>query len=112
MTWAEGGTYVPSLRGPGDPCPQNTRAGMGPEDQCPQAPNTPGLGAKVGQVPTRSLFLPILFLLILRTFFISESLVLVTLQARGEVYLPPLPPPWPRLGWFRLDSVVSADFCL
>ena len=61
-------------------------------------------------------------LLILRTFLLSDPLSsyppnLSSFRSfdppnppsPGGGLPPPLPPPWPRLGWWRLDPVVSAD---
>ena len=39
-----------------------------------------------------------------------SNLILLTLRARGEDYFPPSPPPWPRLGWWRLVPDFSAEF--
>ena len=70
-------------------------------------------GLRVDRPPFfQSLFSPILLFLIRRTSFLSEPLILLTLRAQGEVYLPDIPPPWPRIGNPRMVLVVSAELFL
>ena len=68
-------------------------------------------GLRVDRPPFfQSLLFPILLLLILRTSFLAEPLILQALRAQGG-FTSLLPPPWPRLGWLRLvpdDGFVSA----